>query len=260
MSLLEIRDLSVSYRRKAEPALHGINLDLAQGERLAVLGESGSGKSTLALAIAGLLPPGATVSGKIQWQGLNGAPVLGRDIGFVFQDPSGSLDPLMRIGDQVAEVVSAHSQAGHKAAKTRAIELLGRVQLPEPSSIAQAYPHQLSGGQKQRVAIACAIAPAPRILLADEPTSALDTIVQAEVLRLLGQLVHDSSMALLLVTHDIAVAASNADRIAVLQQGRLVESGSTKQIINQPKNRYTRPLVASHIALDATRRVLDMTT
>ena len=166
-------------------ALDGISLDLGEGERLAVIGESGSGKSTLALAIAGLLPSTAHVSGQIEWPGLGRQPVSGRDIGFVFQDPGASLDPVMQVGAQIAEVVRAHLGFGRGAAHDKAVELIGRVQLPDPATLASAYPHQLSGGQRQRIAIAAAIAAGPKLLIADEPTSALDTIVQAEIVALI---------------------------------------------------------------------------
>jgi peptide/nickel transport system ATP-binding protein len=255
MTLLQLSRLGVSYRRQPEPALDGINLTLAEGERLAILGESGSGKSTLALTVAELLPPDSTVRGDILWSGFTASPKPGRDIGFVFQDPAGSLDPLIRVGEQVAEVIRAHRSIDRDAALEAAIALLAQVKLPEPQSFARAYPYQLSGGQKQRVAIACAISANPKLLIADEPTSSLDTIMQAEILALLTGLVSERSMSLLLITHDIAVAARNADRIAVLQNGKLVEIGAAAQLIRKPRSYYTRQLVSSHIALDATPRV-----
>jgi peptide/nickel transport system ATP-binding protein len=224
------------------------------GERLAILGESGSGKSTLALAVAGHLPSNAELRGRIMWPRLKAAPAHGRDIGFVFQDPAGSLDPLMRIGKQVEEVLVANHVRQPESAAERVSELLAQVQLPDPVSIARAYPHQLSGGQKQRVAIACAIAGEPDLLIADEPTSALDTIVQAEILALLCDLVRAHSMSMMLITHDIAVAAQNADRIAILQSGRLVEIGYAAQMVQHPNTAYARTLVSTHIGLDAAIR------
>lgn len=253
MSSLELDQVSVTYRQgwNAVHALEAVSFNLSAGERLAVLGESGSGKSTLALAIAGLLPSNAEVDGLIRWPDLAPAPRPGRDIGFVFQDPAGSLDPLMRVGRQVEEVILANRPDWGQMALAKTLDLLARVQLPDPPSIARAYPHQLSGGQKQRVAIACAIAAEPRLLIADEPTSALDTIVQADILALLKDLVRSRTMSMMLITHDIAVAAENADHIAVLQNGRLVEMGDTAQIVRHPRTAYARKLVAAHIALDA---------
>lgn len=254
MPLLELRNLTVAYRG-GEYALSQVSLAVAEGERLAILGESGSGKSSLALAIGILLPPTAALSGEIIWPGFDRPPRLGRDIGFVFQDPAGSLDPLMRVGDQIGEVLRANLGMPREAIPARVVALLDRVRLPDPAAISRAYPHQLSGGQKQRVAIACAIAPDPRLLIADEATSALDTIVQAGILRLLDSLVAESKMSLLLVTHDIAIAAQHADRIAVLQRGALVEFGSAAQLIQAPGSDYTKRLVRAHIAIDAPQRL-----
>lgn len=240
---LSIRALSVRYPGAATPALDGVSLELGEGERLAVIGESGSGKSTLALAIAGLLPARATVSDRIGWPGFDGQPVNGRDIGFVFQDPSASLDPVMRVGQQIAEVVHTHSQVGWREAHVTAIDLIDRVRLPEPARLAEAFPHQLSGGQKQRIAIAAAIAARPKLLIADEPTSALDTIVQAEIVTLIDRLVKEDGMSLIFISHDIALASEIADRIAVFRAGRMVEIGRTEDILVRPKEPYTRALV-----------------
>ncbi|CAM5478884.1 peptide/nickel transport system ATP-binding protein [Aquamicrobium terrae] len=249
--LASVRDLAVAYRRDGPLALQGIDLDIMPGERLAIIGESGSGKSTLALAIAGLLPAGAVQEGRIGWPGLARAPLGGRDIGFVFQDPAGSLDPVMPIGRQVAEVARAHLGLSWRQAQERARELLARVRLPEPDVIRHAFPHQLSGGQKQRVAIAAAIAARPKLLIADEATSALDTIVQAEIVALIRQLVAEDGMTLLFISHDIALASELADRIAVFRAGRIVEIGATAAIVTRPAQAYTRALLDAHIGLDA---------
>ncbi len=248
-----LRDLSVAYRSDgaSAPALQGIDLDIRTGERLAVIGESGSGKSTLALAVAGLLPAGAVQAGRIDWPGLAHAPLGGRDIGFVFQDPSGSLDPVMPVGRQIAEVARAHLDLPWRQAGERARELLGRVRLPDPDATFSAFPHQLSGGQKQRVAIAAAIAARPKLLIADEATSALDTIVQAEIVALIRKLTAEDGMALLFISHDIALAAELADRIAVFRAGRMVEIGETAEIVDHPSHAYTQTLLAAHIGLDA---------
>lgn len=249
--LLLLRGVGVRYRGAAAPALEGVDLDLAAGERLAVIGESGSGKSTLARAIAGLLPQAATLQGTTAWPGLGHLARNGRDIGFVFQDPASSLDPLMSVGAQVAEVALANLDMDWRAAMRLAVELLDRVRLPEPSVLAHAYPHQLSGGQKQRVAIAAAIAARPRLLIADEATSALDTIVQAEIVALIRELVAEDGMALLFVSHDIALAANLADRIAVFRNGRMVEQAATAELLARPKTDYSRALLAAHLGLEA---------
>ncbi|TJV73613.1 MAG: ABC transporter ATP-binding protein [Mesorhizobium sp.] len=179
--------------------------------------------------------------------------LLGRDIGFVFQDPSSSLDPVMPIGKQIAEVVRTHLDLTWREAYAKAKTLLQRVRvrLPDPDSTLRAYPHQLSGGQKQRVAIAAAIAAGPKILIADEATSALDTIVQAEIVALIRKLVSEDGMTLIFISHDIALAAALADRIAVLRHGELVELAETRQIIEAPRQAYTRALLDAHLGLDA---------
>ena len=250
MALLSVRGLGVRYGNDVL-ALQGVDLDLGTGERLAVIGESGSGKSTLARAIAALLPPAAQVEGSIAWPELGRVARNGRDIGFVFQDPASSLDPVMTVGDQVAEVAHVNLDMAWPAARRLAVELLDRVKLPEPTASAKAFPHQLSGGQRQRVAIAAAIAARPRLLIADEATSALDKIVQAEIVSLIRGLVDEDGMALLFVSHDIALAANLADRIAVFRHGRLVETGTTASLIAAPVNAYTRALLDAHLGLDA---------
>ncbi|MBZ9795208.1 ABC transporter ATP-binding protein [Mesorhizobium sp. ES1-4] len=248
--LASIRDLAVTHRRDGieVAALKNVTLDVQAGERLAIIGESGSGKSTLALAIAGLLPKSARIGGSIEWFA---PPLGGRDIGFVFQDPSASLDPVMSVSKQIAEVVHTHLGLGWPASRAKARTLLERVRLPDPDSALHAFPHQLSGGQKQRVAIAAAIAAGPKLLIADEATSALDTIVQAEIVALIRRLVTEDGMTLLFISHDIALAAELAERIAVFRHGALVELGTTRQIIDAPSQAYTRTLLDAHIGLDA---------
>ncbi|PBB17314.1 ABC transporter ATP-binding protein [Mesorhizobium sp. WSM4313] len=178
-------------------------------------------------------------------------PLLGRDIGFVFQDPSSSLDPVMPIGKQIAEVVHTHLGLSWPDSFAQAKTVLDRVRLPDPEAVLHVYPHQLSGGQKQRVAIAAAIAAGPKLLIADEATSALDTIVQAEIVALIRRLVAEDGMTLLFISHDIALAATLADRVAVLRHGELVELGETDQILNAPRHAYTRALLDAHLGLDA---------
>lgn len=250
--LLSLRGLGVRYGSASGElaALAGVDFDLAVGERLAVIGESGSGKSTLVRAVAGLLPPSARLDGSVEWPGLGHAARSGRDIGFVFQDPASSLDPVMSVGDQLAEVAHANLDMAWPAARRLSVELLDRVRLPEPQALARSFPHQLSGGQKQRVAIAAAIAGRPRLLIADEATSALDTIVQAEIAALIRRLVDEDGMALLFVSHDIALAANLADRIAVFRYGRMVEIAAAQAIIAAPQSAYTRALLDAHLGLD----------
>ncbi len=243
--LCEIRGLSVTYRGQAAPALDHIDLDIVAGERLAIIGESGSGKSTLARAVAGLLPPGARLSGGMQWSS-GKPPVPGRDLGFVFQDPSSSLNPVLTIGEQVAEGARRHLGLSWKAAYARALDMLERVRLPQPDKAMKAFPHQLSGGQRQRVAIAAALSAKPGMLIADEATSALDMVVQAEIISLLDELVREAGMTLLFITHDIALASGFADRVAIFKDGRLVEAGATGPVLSSSRETYTRALIASH--------------
>jgi peptide/nickel transport system ATP-binding protein len=249
---LRVRNLCVSYG--GTTALHDVSLDLANGGRLAVIGESGSGKSTLAMAVAGLLPKQAGSSGTIEFPALSHSPKLGKDIGVLFQDPSGSLDPVMTIGDQIAEVVMTHQGTGWISARVQAVELLDRVRIPKALSRLNSYPHEFSGGQKQRIALAAALAGNPSLLIADEPTSALDTVVQRHIVDLLDGLVRDSGLTLLFVTHDIALASERAEQIAVLYKGRLVEWGLAAKVLGQPEHPYTKALIGTHIALDTPRR------
>ena len=251
MTLLAVEGLTVAYR--GTRALGPVSLTLAPGERLAVIGQSGSGKSTLARAIAGLLPRGARTEGRIAWPDI-GLPTPGRDLGFVFQDAGASLDPLMRVGDQSAEVLAAHTPLDRGARAAAVAALLARVGLP--GEAAQTWPHRLSGGQRQRAALACAIAAGPRLLIADEATSALDTLTQAHILALLDGLVRDGGMALLFITHDIALAARMADRIAVMDAGRLVETGPATALLAAPEHPATRALLAAHLDL-ATPPLVD---
>lgn len=251
--LARLSGLTVAYRANGKPgaALEGINLHIITGERLAIIGESGSGKSTLALTLAGLLPDNADVTGQIAWPAYGHAPVPGRDYGFVFQDAGASLNPVLTVGEQIAEVAQRHLGMGRHEAFGRARDLMARVRIPESEAVLHAYPHQLSGGQRQRICIASAIAGRPRFLIADEPTSALDMVVQAEIVALLEELVREDGMTLLFITHDIALASGFADRIAVFRNGRLVEVGPTAEVLSQPKDAYSASLIASHIDLSS---------
>ncbi|CAN7384144.1 ABC transporter ATP-binding protein [Neorhizobium tomejilense] len=244
-TLCEISNLSVTYRSQTLPALDQLDLDIVAGERLAIIGESGSGKSTLARALAGLLPPGAKPAGEIRWS--SGEPPLpGRDLGFVFQDPSSSLNPVLSVGEQVAESARRHLRLSWTEAYAHALKMLERVRIPEPDKAMKAFPHQLSGGQRQRVAIAAALSAKPGILIADEATSALDMVVQAEIVSLLDELVREAGMTLIFITHDIALASGFANRVAIFKDGRLVESGLTGLVLSSPREAYTKTLIASH--------------
>ncbi|WP_104491319.1 ABC transporter ATP-binding protein [Paracoccus denitrificans] len=233
--------------------LRGIDLHLPPGQITGLVGESGSGKSMAALAIMGLLPEGMRTEGRVDLDGRNLLELPERDlcrirgkrIGMIFQEPMTALNPLMTIGDQVAEVLRSHQGLDRKAAQERARDRLDRVGLTAPRFPLTLYPHELSGGQRQRVAIALAIALRPDLLIADEPTTALDVTTQAKILDLLKALVRDEGMALLLITHDLAVVAGIADRVAVMQHGTIVEEGPTEQVFRQQRHPYTRALFAA---------------
>jgi peptide/nickel transport system ATP-binding protein len=248
MTLLRTTALGVAYRGVAAPALADVSIALDAGRRLAVLGESGSGKSTLALAVCNLLPEGARVSGRVDFPG--GAKLLGRDIGVVFQDPGGSLNPVLTVGEQIAEVAVVHRGRSWHAARADSARLLDRMGIAQATAALARYPHEFSGGQRQRIALAAALAADPVLLVADEPTSALDTVVQHEIVALLDSLVRERGLALLFVTHDIALASMLADDVAVLFAGRLVEAGPVATVLRAPSHAYTRALLAARLDLD----------
>jgi peptide/nickel transport system ATP-binding protein len=259
-----LRDVGVAYRHGGGQvtALAGIDLDLAAGRRLALVGESGSGKSTLAMAIAGLLADTAALTGSLSFPALDAPPRLGRDVGVVFQNASGSLNPVLRIGDQVAEIIVAHRGSSWGAARARALELIDKVRIPQARQAMGRFPHEFSGGQRQRIAMAAALAVDPPFLIADEPTSALDTVVQRELVMLLDELVREQRLTLLFVTHDIALASELADEVAVLLRGRLVETGPAAHVLSRPSHPYTQALLATRLDLDTPRaaRLLEMDT
>ncbi|EJM98430.1 ABC transporter ATP-binding protein [Phyllobacterium sp. YR531] len=246
---LNVRNLNVSYG--STTAIKDVSLELAKGGRLALIGMSGSGKSTLAMAIAGLLPKQARINGAIEFE--SRTPKLGSDIGVLFQDASGSLDPVMKIGDQIAEVAMTHLGMGWISARVHAAELLDRVKIPKALSRLNSYPHEFSGGQKQRIALAAALAGNPSILIADEPTSALDTVIQRHIVDVLDELVKDGGLTLLFVTHDIALASERADEIAVLYKGDLVEMAPAGQLLKEPKHPYTKALIDTYVSLEKPR-------
>ncbi|TMV89093.1 ABC transporter ATP-binding protein [Thioclava sp. BHET1] len=251
MSLLSLDHLTLQIG-KAQ-ILRDVTLSVKPGEILGLVGESGSGKSMTALAAMRLLPPRARISGDILLGGLNlrhrserqMCRLRGRDIAMIFQEPMSALNPMMTIGDQVAETLTLHEKMPRVAALEVARDTLARVGLPASRFPLTLYPHELSGGQRQRVAIAMAIALHPKLLIADEPTTALDVTTQDEVLGLLYDLAREEGMALILITHDLAVVAAMADRVAVLQAGEIVESGPTEALFRAPKSPYTRALLAA---------------
>ena len=256
--LLEIRDLKIHFG--AMEAVQGICLHLDEGEVLGLVGESGSGKSVTSLAILGLLGPAARVAGRILWAsgGANGNVDLlrqpaaalrrlrGREIAMIFQEPMTALNPVMTIGRQVAESAEAHfpSWTGYEA-KRKAIAALEAVDLPEAAQRYGDYPHQFSGGQRQRILIAMALINRPRLLIADEPTTALDVTVQAQVLELLRDLQKQYGLAMLFISHDLAVVGQVAGRIAVMRAGRIVETGPCARILTAPEEPYTKSLLAA---------------
>ena len=254
LPLATIRNLSLAY--DGEMALDGLSFDIRSGERLAIIGESGSGKSSFARALSGLMPAHATLGGDIGWPGFGETPPeAGRDFCLILQDPATSLDPVMTVGEQVAEGARAHLGLAWPQALACAETLLARVRLPEPQRLMRAFPHQLSGGQRQRVAIAAALASRPRLLIADEITSALDMVTQAEIVALLRDLTRDGGMTLVFITHDIALASTLCDRCAVFHRGRLVEIGPMADVLARPGDAYTAVLIGAHIDLASPRLI-----
>lgn len=236
-------------------AVNKVSFSINEGQTLAIVGESGSGKSLTALSLMGLLPKAATVDGNIEFHTKTGSYSLhnarnswqhirGKEIGMIFQEPMSSLNPVMRIGRQLSEVIQTHNNISGQAAKIEAINWLRKVQLPNPEKIYDRYPHQLSGGQKQRVMIAMAMCNNPALLIADEPTTALDVTVQQEIIKLMQELQHTSDTAMIFITHDLALAATIADKMLVMYKGQVVEYGNTQEIIHNPQHPYTQALLA----------------
>jgi ABC-type glutathione transport system ATPase component len=257
-TLLEVRGLTVEFSgQRALRAVDAVDLRVAAGERLAIVGESGCGKTQLLLACTGLLAANGRAQGSVRFEGreLLGEPeavgaARGRDIGFVFQDAGGSLTPHRRIGDQLVEVAELTLGLSRDQARREAAAALERAGLPDARSRLAQYPHELSGGMRQRAAIALALVARPKLLFADEPTTALDVTVQAGILELIESLCRDSGMSLLLVTHDLGVVAALADRIAVMRSGRIVESATAAEFMRGPKEAYSRSLLESVLTLE----------
>jgi oligopeptide/dipeptide ABC transporter ATP-binding protein len=248
--VLEVRDLEVSFGPLR--ILRGVSFDLEAGQTLGVVGESGCGKSMTGFAIMGMLPPGGRITkGSIKLDGkeLVGLKerhlreVRGEQIALVMQDPFTSLNPMMRIGTQIAEALRLHHALGKKEAWSQSVEMLEKVGVPAPESSARRYPHQLSGGQRQRVVIGMAFACKPQVLIADEPTTALDVTLQAQILRLLRELQEKEGTAVMLISHDIGAIASVSQRIAVFYAGRIVETGLAERVLRHPAMPYTKALL-----------------
>ncbi|TWJ32753.1 peptide/nickel transport system ATP-binding protein [Geobacter argillaceus] len=255
-SLLEVKQLATHYilPRSVVKAVDRIDFSLNEGETLALVGESGCGKSATAYSIMGLVsPPGRIVAGEILFQGTDLCTISpeelrqlrGDRLAMIFQEPMTSLNPVLTTGFQIAEGLRLHRGLSAKEARGEAVRLLDQVGIPAPVERYNAYPHQMSGGMKQRVMIAMALACRPRLLIADEPTTALDVTIQAQILELIDQLKQQTGMSLLLITHDLGIVAERAHATAIMYAGRIVEQGSTKEILTNPLHPYTRGLLAS---------------
>ena len=250
---LEVDGLTVTFASDRRPVVRGVSFTIASGEAFGLVGESGSGKSLTCRAILRLLPRGASVTGRITYGSRellelgNGEmqALRGSSIAMVFQDPLTALNPVLRVGDAIAQVVQSHAGLSLRAARMRAVEMMERVGIRDAGRRATAYPHEFSGGMRQRIHIAMALAARPTLLLADEPTTALDVIVQAEILRLLDDLRRQEGMGLLLVSHDFRVVAGVCDRVGVMYAGELVEVGQTRVVLRRPEHPYTIGLMNS---------------
>lgn len=256
-SVLDIDDLIVSVG--STPAVKGISFDIPAGRRVGLIGESGSGKTLTALSVMGLLPDGLSATGSVVHVGQDLleleedelCEIRGDHITMIFQEPMTALNPVMRIGDQVAEVQQIHRGTSRSEARKHALALLKQVHLPDAESRMRAYPHQLSGGQRQRVVIALALACNPALIIADEPTTALDVTVQAQILVLLRDLTTEHNTSLLLITHDLAVVANVCEDVLVMYGGKIVESGTTADVFARPRHPYTAGLIAAVPEIEA---------
>ena len=268
-ALLELRDVQVTIRteRAEVRAVRGVNLSLCAGETLAIVGESGCGKSMTALSIAGLLSGNAAIVGGdviFAGQRLNDCSerewnrIRGAQIGFIFQNPMSSFNPAMRIGEQIAEVLRAHTALSQQTAQQRAVQLLDRMRIANAAARARQYPFEMSGGMLQRAMIAMAIACEPKLLIADEPTTALDVTVQKEVLQLLAELRCESAMACVLITHDLGIVAEMCQRVAVMYAGEIVEEAEVVRLFKEPLHPYTKGLIGSVPVLGQPKDLLEV--
>lgn len=260
LSLLQVQNLK-TYFYLADgivPAVDDIDFHLYRGETLGLIGESGSGKSMTALSILRLIPtpPGRIISGKVLFEGKNlldcsereMQQIRGNRISMIFQEPMTSLNPVLTVGDQIAEGIILHAGIGLKEAWEKTVEILHQVEIPHPAQRAHEYPHQLSGGMRQRVMIAMALAMRPDLLIADEPTTALDVTIQAQILNLITKLKEEIGMAVLLITHNLGVIAEMAERVIVMTQGKIVETATVYDLFEKPQHPYTRHLLSSLVA------------
>jgi len=255
VSLLEVRDLHIFFRTadKPIPVVSGLTFDIKESEIFGLAGESGCGKSLTALSVMGILPPNAFAQGEIFFKGRDllkldeesKRRLRGDQISMIFQEPMTSLNPVLTIGYQIAEVLTTHRDMSKKEALGKAVELLDAVRIPSPELRAKEYPHQMSGGMRQRVMIAMAIACNPSLLIADEPTTALDVTIQAQILELIQRLREERKMSILFITHDLGVIAENASRVGIMYAGELVELAETLEIFDNPQHPYTKGLLES---------------
>jgi peptide/nickel transport system ATP-binding protein len=269
LPLLAVRDLRIAFAGhfSGHEAVRGVSFAIAPGETLGLVGESGSGKSATSLALLRLLPPSAAVSGSMGLARADGVvdELLtlpeeamrrhrGRSMAMIFQEPMTALNPVMKVGRQIGEALLAHApRTGRREVRERVLAAMREVALPEPERRIDDYPHQFSGGQRQRIVIAMALINKPRLLIADEPTTALDVTVQAQILQLLKELKREHGLSMLFISHDLAVVAQVADRVAVMRHGEIVEQGSVEQVLTRPQHAYTRNLLASAPTMSAER-------
>ena len=250
---LEVADLTIAFDNGRTPVVRGVSFEIATGEAFGLVGESGSGKTLTCRSVLGLVPQPSEVGGSIRLGSVSLLELSNRDwqrvrgsqVSMVFQDPMTALNPVLRVGDSVAQVIQSHRRVNRRTARREAVDIMGRVGIRDAARRWRNYPHEFSGGMRQRILIAMALASRPSLLVADEPTTALDVIVQAGILRLIDRLRREESMSLLLVSHDISIVAGMCDRVGVMYAGQLVEEGPTAEVLFRPRHPYTRALIES---------------